>query len=467
MSGVCLKVAVGASGGGGDRTLYDTRVIATRGEHERVWTQNIPEYVDRGDAVSYKERRADLAEFIRQVEEDALSKGRGFPDEKEGKERTFYRLIYAFHEDPGDEKIKERVSEHQRETLPKCYIVNAIHRNSGHVHVHSVVAARQTDGTKLHLDWREYRTLDETWAHIYGREFGEHFEHEHLEKKQERLEHRRSARAALDRGEKPPPRPERVTHQRNQLEEKIQIVQRERSITRADERGTTGRERRAAACAGADEGRSETKVAELHLEAENLRAEVSTLRGALAESERQRRQLQSTLDTLNETQRSLQELYAEKEDRLLGRLADEGAKVAAAGARWQAAEAQLRGELAERDSTIGGLEGKLAHQQTMLNTQNVWIANLKGDLKEAKLSNDSKAGKIRTLESQVTLAGEHLRRVTEEGGQSIILGTFELLGQNWGCVAVLTLAVGLIAGVVFIINSIISWWTPCETFLGS
>lgn len=260
MSGVCLKVAVGASGGGGGRVLYDTRQIATRGEHERVWTQNVPEYVDRGDEVSFKERRADLAEFVRQLEEDELSKSKDPSDEKKGKDRTFYRLIYAFHEDPGDEKIKEMVSEHQREALPQAYIINAIHRNSGHVHVHSVVAARQKDGTKLHLDWREYRTLDEKWAKIYGREFGERFEREHLEKKRERLEHRRAARAAIGRGERPPPRPERVTHQRNQLEEKIQIVQRERSITRADERGTTGRERRAAARTGADEGRSRDRV---------------------------------------------------------------------------------------------------------------------------------------------------------------------------------------------------------------
>lgn len=212
---------------------------------------------------------------------------------------------------------------------------------------------------------------------------------------------------------------------------------------------------------------AETEFAGLRLKAEGLEAEASRLRAALAESERQRRQLQSTLDTLNETQHSLQELYAEKEDRLLGRLAAEAARVAETGERWQAAEDGLRSELAERDSTIGDLEGKLAHKQTMLDTQNVWIANLKGEVKEVRLANDSKAGKITTLETRLARAGEELRRAAEAPGESIILGTLEQLGTRLGCWLAILFAGGLATMAVFIINSIVSWWTPCETLLGS
>lgn len=211
---------------------------------------------------------------------------------------------------------------------------------------------------------------------------------------------------------------------------------------------------------------AESEIGELRRGAEGLRAEISALRGALAESERQRRQLQSTLDTLNETQHSLQELYAEKEDRLLGRLADEGARVAATGERWRAAEAQLRGELAERDSTIGELEGKLARKQTMVHTQGVWVTQLRGELSEARSANDIKAAKITRLENQITRHGRELQ-LAEENRQSILVGTFEQLTSRPGCWLGIAVAVNAAWFLVWSINSIINWWSPCETLLGS
>lgn len=211
---------------------------------------------------------------------------------------------------------------------------------------------------------------------------------------------------------------------------------------------------------------AETEVAGLRREAEGLRAEVSTLRGELGESERQRRQLRSTLDTLNETQCGLQELYAEKEDRLLARLADEAARVAAAGERWEAAEVELRGELAGRDTKVAELEGKLTQQKKQLETQNVWIVGLNGDLKQAQLANDAKAAKITQLENRITRHGRELQ-LAEENRQSILVGTFELLGTRMGCWLALLFLGGLVTMAVYVISSIVSWWTPCETLLGS
>lgn len=210
---------------------------------------------------------------------------------------------------------------------------------------------------------------------------------------------------------------------------------------------------------------AEAEVAGLRAEAEGLRAEVSALRGELARSERQRRRLQSTLDTLSETQRSLQELYAEKEDRLLARLADEGARVAAAGERWQAAEVLLRGELAGRDTTIGELEGKLDRQQKQLQAQNVWIVGLKGDLKQAQLANDSKAAKITQLENQITRHGRELQ-LAEENRQSILVGTFELLTGRMGCWVAIAVLVNVAWFLIWLISSIVSSLTSSADSLG-
>jgi hypothetical protein len=254
MSGVCVKFSVGTNGGAGSLVPYDTKERATEGRDERVWTRNIPGYVegkeqeiaserevatpDMGRAargrvreMSYKERRANLAEYARQRDEDE----RGMPHKGKGETRTYYRAIYSFHKDPGDEKIREMVDEHQDGKFTRCSIINSIHRNSGHVHVHSIIFARQTDDKKLQLGWKSYREIDEDWAKIYGRQFGEHFTKEHLEKKRERREHRVAAREAKARGESVPPRPPRTTHERNQAQERIDIAKRERGVELYDE----------------------------------------------------------------------------------------------------------------------------------------------------------------------------------------------------------------------------------------
>lgn len=245
MSGICIKFSVGAAGKGGARVRYDTKERATEGEHKRVWTQNVPEYVDRKEVevsarvtpeiegketktkeVPYKERRENLIEFARQRDEDEQERSH----EGSGETRTWYRAIYSFHDQATDEKAIEMVSEHQQENFPKCTIINSLHRNAEHLHVHSIIFARQTDDKKLQLGWKSYREIDESWAKIYGREFGEHFAREHLEKKEERRKHRAEARLAKLEGRELPPRPKRVSHERNQLEEKKKISLREHGV---------------------------------------------------------------------------------------------------------------------------------------------------------------------------------------------------------------------------------------------
>jgi hypothetical protein len=256
---VCIKFSVGAAGGAGARVLYDTKERATKGEPSRVWTKNVPEYVDRkgqeiiGRAgpgsdpevkgregkVRYKERRTNLAEFARQMDEDEKERSH----DGKGDTRSFYRAIYGFHKDLQDEKAIEMVDKHQAEKFPKCIIINSLHRNADHVHVHSIIFARQIDDRKLQLGWKTYRSIDESWARIYGQEFGKELEHEHLKKKEERRAHRKDAQEAKQRGEPPPPRPVRVSHARNQIEERKKIALREHGITHHEQPAVRGNQR--------------------------------------------------------------------------------------------------------------------------------------------------------------------------------------------------------------------------------
>jgi hypothetical protein len=454
-------MAVGSPGSAGGRAFYDTRLIATRGEHERVWTQNVPEYADRqGEEVSYKERREDLTEFIRQREEDELLKSDGSKEKGEKKDRTYYRLTYSFHEDTSDEKIKAMVSEHQREVFPTGVILNGLHRNTEHPHVHSIVAARGIDGKKIHFGWREYRTADEKWARIYGREFGERFEREHLEKKEERREHRRSARAAKARGEEPTPRPERVSHRRNQLEEKIRIAGREQGvIARVDESRITGRGGRAAARAGGDEGGGRVRARggpERNLGAEGR---AGAERGpappapVLAEGAR------------GGAEQPLRALRGEG-----GAIARKPRRRGGADGRGRGAVGrgggETQGELRERDSAIAALGEKVGSQQKQLSTQAGWVVTLRGERNEAQTLAESRAAKIKSLDGQLARSGEQLRAVSEAGNQSVVVGIIELLASRPGCLVAIAALVGMVAGIVYVVNSILAWLKPSESLLG-
>src|SRR5947209_129992 len=237
---VCVKFSVGAAGSAGGRAQYDTKERATLAEKERIFTRNVPDHVEKKDEDrSYKELRSNLVEYARQMDEDEIERSH----EGKGETRTYYRAIYSFHENVSDEKAMSMVNEHQQENFAKNPIINSLHRNADHVHVHSIIFARQTDDKKLQLGWKSYREVDDSWARIYGREFGEHLAREHLEKKEERLAHRIEAREAKLRGEKPPPRPQRVSHERNQLEERKQIALREHGVILHDKPGI-GRDQR-------------------------------------------------------------------------------------------------------------------------------------------------------------------------------------------------------------------------------
>ena len=209
-----VKLSVGRAGAAGDNVRYITRERATEGEQERVWTRNVPGYANEGDG--YKERTSNLIEYARQLEEDELDK----PQRGAGKTRTHYRAIYSFDKEVSDGKARELVDRHLDENFPKARTIAAIHRDTDNAHVHVQIAARQTDGRKVQLSREQYRSLDERWARIYGREFGREITDEHLRKKEEWRAWMRESRERATRGEQPRPRPKRVTHERNQVQER-------------------------------------------------------------------------------------------------------------------------------------------------------------------------------------------------------------------------------------------------------
>lgn len=229
--GALLKFSVGRSGAAPAHLAYITRGSATQGAHERVWTRNIPGYAAHPDhaeqGLSYEERTADLREYVRQYEEDELDAGRERQNGAGQNLRTHYRAIYSFDRAVADEQMKELVNRHLAEHFPRARAVAAIHRDTDHPHVHVQLAARQTDGRKLHFSHHRHRRLDEAWARIYGQAFGLELEREHLAKKAQWRAWMQAAREAKERGETIPPRPRRATHERNQLEERRQMLARQ------------------------------------------------------------------------------------------------------------------------------------------------------------------------------------------------------------------------------------------------
>lgn len=211
------------------------------------------------------------------------------------------------------------------------------------------------------------------------------------------------------------------------------------------------------------------EVDELRLALEETKdaaeSEVLALRDELSASESQRRSLQLTLSSMTDAQHGMRQLYEEKEERLLSRVRDAAAEMAEAGERWAEREEELRSEVAERDSTIGQLQTRADGFQRQLQQQNVWMTDANDKLKLAEKGDRLQRSEINRQEALIERYAGELRAALENR-QSIVAGIFELLASRPGCWVVLTCVVGLAAGLVYIINSILSWLTPSPNSLG-
>lgn len=255
--GVFVTVRVGRAGTAAANVRYMTRERATEGEQERVWTQNVPEYADHPDhaerGISYKERTADLREYARQLEEDEQER----PQRGSGEKRTHYRAIYSFDREVTDEKAREMVDKHLAENFPNARAIAALHRDTDNTHVHVQIAARGTDDKKLHFNKHTHSRLDERWARIYGAEFGREIEQEHAAKKEMWRAWMREARQAKLEGREIPPRPQRVAHERNQVEERRKMHAKQYGLEYADQTRARDDQRRTVERAAATEEREQ------------------------------------------------------------------------------------------------------------------------------------------------------------------------------------------------------------------
>lgn len=294
--GAFVTVKVGRAGTAAANVRYMTRERATEGEQERVWTQNVPEFADHPDhaerGMSYKERTGDLREYARQLEEDELDK----PQRGSGEKRTHYRAIYSFDREVTDEKAREMVDAHLAENFPKARAIAALHRDTDNTHVHVQIAARQTDDKKLHFNKHTHSRLDERWARIYGQEFGREIEQEHAAKKETWRAWMREARQAKLEGREIPPRPQRVAHERNQVEERRKMHAKQYGLEYADQTRARDDQRRATNRAAATEGREQSATERVRGSGAADRQSASAtheLEPSVSEARAERRQLRA------------------------------------------------------------------------------------------------------------------------------------------------------------------------------
>ncbi len=253
--GVSFRFAVGAPGAAAAHCRYISRLPATKSDLSSLYFHNLPGIMRAGD--DYQTVRKHLVEYARTREE--LELGRRV--QGGGKPRSHYRAILSFEGEVEPPKALALVREFLTENFPLARAIAACHTDTDHTHVHLHVQARQTDNRKVHFGEKEFRRLDERWAAIYAREFGQEKYAEYLAKKAEMAEANRAYFAGMDaigkrddlsEGERENQRaefkenfrfPERADYR--QTRERIRERERERDAQRGEgrDRQTEARER--------------------------------------------------------------------------------------------------------------------------------------------------------------------------------------------------------------------------------
>lgn len=232
MSGIYHNFKPGRAGASAANARYISRTTAVRDGERGLYEHNLPDYL-RGE--TYAETRANLTEYARQRDEDERAR----PTRGGGEARTHYRAQLSFEGRVDAERAREMASEYMRENFPNARGFAVVHQDTEHTHAHIWLDARQTDGKKLNVSMSDYKRLDERWARIYGREFGQEKEREHLAKKQETRDWKR----AQARGEQSGEKPQRASRSMTRGD----YEQRERRNYGVDENRTRGDQRAVAA----------------------------------------------------------------------------------------------------------------------------------------------------------------------------------------------------------------------------
>jgi hypothetical protein len=170
---------------------YITRESATLGDACNLYFHNLPDI----KGIDYREVRTRFLSFVEgrlDEEQCRTQRGRGIP-------RTYYSCLLSFDRKEGTGIAISMAAQFLKENFPHARAAISCHRDTEHTHCHIWLDARQLDDRKIQLSNHIYERLDERWARIYGKQYGEKYETDHIEKK----EATRVFKQALARGEQP------------------------------------------------------------------------------------------------------------------------------------------------------------------------------------------------------------------------------------------------------------------------
>ena len=156
------RFTVGTPGASAVFLRYIARPRAVREGLGGCLLHGMPELETR----SYADLRASLEAYGWAREESELATVRGGT----GATRTHYRAVLSFEGEMPSAAILAMAREWLTETMPTARAAVFVHRNTDHVHAHVWIDARGSDGKKLDLSPRRYRSLGARWERVYARE---------------------------------------------------------------------------------------------------------------------------------------------------------------------------------------------------------------------------------------------------------------------------------------------------------
>jgi hypothetical protein len=204
-NGVFSKFSAPKNGGASAANIkYITREPATGADERAIYLANL----DHLKGKDYRETAINLKAFAEtRLDEEQASARRGSKQA-----RTHYRAILSFDRKEETEKAGQLAKQWLEKNFPNARAVAAVHQDSKNTHLHVWMDAKQMDERKIQISNKHYKTLDESWAEIYAREYGAHYLKEVLDKKQETKEFKKAKFEGRD-----VPRPQRARAEKKEL----------------------------------------------------------------------------------------------------------------------------------------------------------------------------------------------------------------------------------------------------------
>lgn len=215
--GAFCRFVVGRLGNSCRHLRYISRRDAVRDLRQGVFLRNLPRFVQ--EQRDYTTMVRVLCHHARLAESKEILTHRA-----RGAARTHYCVTLSFEREMTSHDAGVLVQAWLDRAFPLAPSATFLHRNTGHLHAHVWIGARQTDGAKINLSARAFRQLDEIWNEIYAHAVGGD-ERTYLLRKWETEHYKR-----LRREGKAPERPERAAHSWHPA----QFTQRERKRLGAD-----------------------------------------------------------------------------------------------------------------------------------------------------------------------------------------------------------------------------------------